>query len=103
LFSTITRSRLRSHGSSRHQPQPKRLLVPFKQLAGVGIVFNFLIAAARGLRNIGFWSQPAIPEPQGLSRPRCPGDDRRLSPLVDENRIFARIGLELINEDRGWA
>ncbi len=73
---------------------------PFKQLAGVGIVFNFLIALRGGLRNIGFWSNRTYPNLREYLDLVALGTIGDLSPLVDENRIFARIGLELINEDR---
>jgi single-stranded-DNA-specific exonuclease len=73
---------------------------PFKQLAGVGIVFNFLIALRGGLRNIGFYSSRPYPNLRDYLDLVALGTIGDLSPLVDENRIFARIGLELINEDR---
>ncbi|NPV03336.1 MAG: single-stranded-DNA-specific exonuclease RecJ [Syntrophaceae bacterium] len=73
---------------------------PFKHLAGVGIVFNFLIALRGGLRNIGFWSQRPYPNLRDYLDLVALGTIGDLSPLVDENRIFARIGLELLNEDR---
>ena len=73
---------------------------PFKHLAGVGIVFNFLIALRGGLRNIGFWSDRTSPNLRDYLDLVALGTIGDLSPLVDENRIFARIGLELLNEDR---
>lgn len=73
---------------------------PFKQLAGVGIVFNFLIALRGGLRTIGFWSNRPYPNLRDYLDLVALGTIGDLSPLVDENRIFSRIGLELINEDR---
>lgn len=73
---------------------------PFKPLAGVGIVFNFLIALRGGLRNIGFWSNRPYPNLKDYLDLVALGTIGDLSPLVDENRIFARIGLDLINEDR---
>jgi len=73
---------------------------PFKHLAGVGIVFNFLIALRGALRNIGFWAQRPYPNLKDYLDLVALGTIGDLSPLVDENRIFARIGLELLNEDR---
>ncbi len=73
---------------------------PFKPLAGVGIVFNFLIALRGGLRNIGFWGKRPYPNLKDYLDLVALGTIGDLSPLVDENRIFSRIGLELINEDR---
>jgi single-stranded-DNA-specific exonuclease len=73
---------------------------PFKHLAGVGIVFNFLIALRGALRNIGFWANRPYPNLRDYLDLVALGTIGDLSPLVDENRIFARIGLELLNEDR---
>jgi len=73
---------------------------PFKHLAGVGIVFNFLIALRGALRNIGFWARRPYPNLKDYLDLVALGTIGDLSPLVDENRIFARIGLELLNEDR---
>ena len=61
---------------------------PFKQLAGVGIVFNFLIALRGGLRNIGFYSSRPYPNLRDYLDLVALGTIGDLSPLVDENRIF---------------
>lgn len=73
---------------------------PFKQLAGVGIVFNFLIALRGALRKEGFWQDrnyPNLKEYLDLVALGTLGD---ISPLIDENRIFTKIGLELITEGK---
>lgn len=71
---------------------------PFKELAGVGIVFNFLIALRSKLRDEGFWSQTAYPNLKEYLDLVALGTIGDISPLADENRIFTRIGLELINK-----
>lgn len=71
---------------------------PFKELAGVGIVFNFLIALRSKLRDAGFWSQTAYPNLKEYLDLVALGTIGDISPLADENRIFTRIGLELINK-----
>ena len=71
---------------------------PFKPLAGVGIVFNFLIALRGQLREIGFWKDRPYPNLREYLDLVALGTIGDISPLVDENRIFAKIGLELINQ-----
>lgn len=73
---------------------------PFKHLAGVGIVFNFLIALRGALRNIGFWNNKPYPNLKEYLDLVALGTIGDISPLIDENRIFAKIGLEIINEGR---
>jgi len=70
---------------------------PFKHLAGVGIVFNFLIALRGKLRNLGFWYGKQYPNLKEYLDIVALGTIGDIAPLVDENRIFARIGLELID------
>ncbi|MCK9364201.1 MAG: single-stranded-DNA-specific exonuclease RecJ [Syntrophales bacterium] len=72
---------------------------PFKQLAAVGIVFNFLIALRGALRTEGFWSNSNCPNLRGYLDLVALGTIGDVVPLVDENRIFAKIGMELISQD----
>ncbi|MBN1614061.1 MAG: single-stranded-DNA-specific exonuclease RecJ [Deltaproteobacteria bacterium] len=81
-------------------PNRADCLFPFKQLAGVGIVYNFLIALRGTLRKEGFWKNrnyPNLKEYLDLVALGTLGD---ISPLIDENRIFTKIGLELITEGK---
>jgi single-stranded-DNA-specific exonuclease len=71
---------------------------PFKHLAAVGIVFNFLIALRGSLRQDGFWSKRSYPNLRQYLDLVALGTIGDISPLIDENRIFAKIGLELIFE-----
>lgn len=71
---------------------------PFKHLAAVGVVFNFLIALRGGLRQEGFWANRRYPNLKEYLDLVALGTIGDISPLVDENRIFAKIGLELISE-----
>jgi single-stranded-DNA-specific exonuclease len=73
-------------------------LFPFKPLAGVGTVFNFLIALRGQLREIGFWANRPYPNLREYLDLVALGTIGDISPLVDENRIFAKIGLDLINQ-----
>lgn len=73
---------------------------PFKHLAAVGIVFNFLIALRGTLRKEGFWANHPYPNLREYLDLVALGTIGDIAPLVDENRIFVKIGLDLITEDR---
>jgi len=73
---------------------------PFKQLAAVGIVFNFLIALRGVLRNEGFWTAANYPNLRDYLDLVALGTIGDVVPLVDENRIFAKIGMDLITQDK---
>lgn len=71
---------------------------PFKGLAGVGIAFNFLIALRGRLNREGFWKNKNYPNLKEYLDIVALGTIGDIAPLIDENRIFSRIGLELITE-----
>ncbi|MFA6413184.1 MAG: single-stranded-DNA-specific exonuclease RecJ [Syntrophales bacterium] len=73
---------------------------PFKNLAGVGIAFNFLIGLRGKLRQEGFWNNRTYPNLKDYLDLVALGTIGDISPLVDENRIFTKIGLDLITEDK---
>lgn len=73
---------------------------PFKELAGVGIAYNFLIALRGSLRKEGFWENKTFPNLREYLDIVALGTIGDIAPLVDENRIFAKIGLELITEGK---
>ncbi len=73
---------------------------PFKDLAAVGIAFNFLIALRGVLREEGFWNDRTYPNLRQSLDLVALGTIGDISPLVDENRIFAKIGMELVTEGR---
>ncbi|MEZ4460379.1 MAG: single-stranded-DNA-specific exonuclease RecJ [bacterium] len=75
-------------------PLQKDCAFPFKGLAAVGVTFNFVIALRSELRKRGIFK--LIPEPD-LKRFLdlvALGTVADVVPLVDENRIFVRLGLE---------
>ncbi len=78
----------------------KECRFPFKNLAAVGIVFNFLIALRGSLRKDGFWINRKYPNLKEYLDLVALGTIGDISPLIDENRIFAKIGLDLITEGR---
>jgi single-stranded-DNA-specific exonuclease len=73
---------------------------PFKHLAAVGIVFNFLIALRGTLRREGFWTRGNIPNLRNYLDLVALGTIGDIVPLIDENRIFVKFGLDLITDDR---
>lgn len=73
---------------------------PFRYLAGVGVAFNFIIGLRGKLRGLGFWKDGNYPNLRDYMDLVALGTIGDLSPLVDENRIFAKIGLDIINEGK---
>jgi len=71
---------------------------PFKGLAGVGIAFNFLIALRGSLNKEGFWENNNYPNLKEYLDIVALGTIGDIAPLIDENRIFSKIGLDLITE-----
>jgi len=81
---------------------PKRpdCAFPMKDLAAVGIVFNFLIALRGKLRENGFWSGKPYPNLKEYLDLVALGTIGDICPMTDENRIFARVGLGLLTEGK---
>jgi len=73
---------------------------PFKHLAGVGIAFYFLIALRGSLRKEDFWKDGKYPNLKEYLDIVALGTIGDIAPLVRENRIFAKIGLELVTEGK---
>lgn len=73
---------------------------PFKELAGVGIAYNFLIALRGTLRKEGFWKNKDYPNLKEYLDIVALGTIGDIAPLIGENRIFVKIGLELITEGK---
>jgi len=81
-------------------PNRDNCAFPFRYLSGVGVAFNFIIALRGKLRGMGFWKDGNYPNLRDYMDLVAIGTIGDLSPLVDENRIFAKIGLEIINEGK---
>ena len=81
-------------------PHRKDCSFPFKHLAAVGIVFNFLIALRGVLRQEGFWKNNGYPNLKEYLDLVALGTIGDIAPLLDENRTFVKIGLDLMTEDR---
>jgi single-stranded-DNA-specific exonuclease len=81
-------------------PHRKDCSFPFKHLAAVGIVFNFLIALRGVLREEGFWRNNGYPNLKEYLDLVALGTIGDIVPLLDENRIFVKLGLDLMTEDK---
>jgi single-stranded-DNA-specific exonuclease len=81
-------------------PNRKDCRFPFKHLAAVGIVFNFLIALRGALRKEGFWKNAHYPNLREYLDLVALGTIGDIAPLLDENRIFVKVGLDLISEEK---
>lgn len=67
---------------------------PFRQLAGVGVVFNLIMALRQRLREEGFFKGRPEPRLRDLLDIVAVGTVADVVPLLDENRILVRFGLE---------
>jgi len=67
---------------------------PFRSLAGVGVVFNLVIALRSKLRERGAWGDTEVPNLRRYLDLVAMGTVADIVPLLDQNRIFVRYGLE---------
>ncbi len=67
---------------------------PFKGLAGVGVAFNLVMALRKSLRESGAWANAEEPNLREYLDLVALGTIADIVPMVDENRIFVRNGLE---------
>ncbi len=93
------------HIISDHIPPAVAVLNPrrndcpsgFEHLAGVGVAFYLLISLRKKLRDIGFWHNRPEPNLKNLCDLVALGTLGDMVPLVAENRILSKTGLEIIN------
>ena len=79
-------------------PKQRDCSFPFKSLAGVGVIFNLIIALRAKLRERGAWKDAEIPNLRRHLDLVAMGTVADLVPLLDENRIFVRFGMEELTE-----
>lgn len=79
---------------------PKRhgCLFPFEELAGVGVSFNLIIALRQYLKGRGVWEGREIPNLRAYLDLVALGTIADMVPLIDENRILVKYGLEVLKE-----
>jgi len=75
-------------------PKRRDCAFPFDGLSGVGVAFKLLIALRAKLRERGFWRPGSSPNLKKYLDLVSLGTIADLAPLVDENRILVKFGLE---------
>ncbi|MBW1739513.1 MAG: single-stranded-DNA-specific exonuclease RecJ [Deltaproteobacteria bacterium] len=80
---------------------PKRPDCPsgFSWLAGVGVAFNLVLALRKRLRDEGFWNSRLEPNLKAACDLVALGTVADMVPLVEENRIYVKAGLEVLSSD----
>ncbi|MBU1569970.1 MAG: single-stranded-DNA-specific exonuclease RecJ, partial [Proteobacteria bacterium] len=68
-----------------------------EDLAGVGVAFYLIMSLRKFLRDMNFWNSHPEPNLKNLCDLIALGTVADMVPLVGENRIFAKTGLDLIN------
>jgi single-stranded-DNA-specific exonuclease len=68
-------------------------------MAGVGMAFSLVVALRKYLRDHNFWKDRAEPNLKNLCDLVALGTISDMVPLIEENRIFSKIGLDLINSN----
>jgi single-stranded-DNA-specific exonuclease len=71
-----------------------------ENLAGVGVAFFLLICLRTRLRETGFWDKAAEPNLKEYCDLIALGTVADMVPLIEENRILSKTGLELIKAGR---
>ncbi len=71
---------------------------PFKGLAGVGVTFKVIMALRTHLRRQSVYTLENQPNIKKYLDIVCLGTIADIVPLVDENRILVRHGLQMLNE-----
>jgi len=68
----------------------------FSWLAGVGVAFNLVLALRKRLRDEGFWNNRPEPNLKAACDLVALGTVADMVPLVEENRIYVKAGLEVL-------
>ena len=86
-----------SHAVAVLNPKRHDCSSDFHSLAGVGVAFYLLICLRKHLRDSHFWQNRPEPNLKSLCDLVALGTVADMVPLVDENRILVKTGLEIIN------
>ena len=81
-------------------PKRKDCTAGLEHLAGVGVAFCLLISLRKYLRDKGFWQNRQEPNLKNLCDLVALGTVADMVPLVADNRIFCKTGLEVIVSGR---
>lgn len=68
-----------------------------EKLAGVGVAFTLIICLRKFLRDKNFWKDQSEPNLKAFCDLVALGTIADMVPLIQENRIFSKTGLEIIN------
>ncbi len=68
----------------------------FEHLSGVGVAFCLLICLRKHLRDLNFWHNQPEPNLKALCDLVAIGTVADIVPLIEENRIFTKTGLDII-------
>jgi single-stranded-DNA-specific exonuclease len=79
-------------------PKQPGCAFPFKELAGVGVAFNLIMALRKTLREHGHWGHDQVPNLRQYLDLVALGTVGDIVPLIDENRILVKIGLEVLSK-----
>ncbi|MBW2568724.1 MAG: single-stranded-DNA-specific exonuclease RecJ [Deltaproteobacteria bacterium] len=88
-----------SHVVSVINPKRHDCISGFDNLSGVGVAFYLLICLRKYLRDKHFWQNKPEPNLKNLCDLVALGTVADMVPLVDENRILVKTGLEQINSN----
>jgi single-stranded-DNA-specific exonuclease len=78
-------------------PKRAECTAGFQHLAGVGVAFCFLICLRKHLRDMGYWQNRNEPNLKTACDLVALGTVADMVPLVGENRLLTRVGIEVIN------
>lgn len=79
-------------------PKQRNCAYPFKELAGVGVVFNLLIALRHVLRQMDFGNRQALPNLKEFLDLVALGTVADVVPLMGVNRILVKFGLAQLQQ-----
>jgi single-stranded-DNA-specific exonuclease len=75
-------------------PKQEGCPFPFRDLAGVGVAFNLIIALRKEMRTLGLWRGSGEPNLKEYLDLVALGTIADMVPLTDENRVFVYFGLK---------
>ncbi len=79
-------------------PKQKNCPYPFKELAGVGVAFNLMIALRSALRKEGFFQKGSTPNLKEYLDLVALGTISDVVPLIGVNRILAKFGIAQLSQ-----
>jgi single-stranded-DNA-specific exonuclease len=81
-------------------PKRRDCHADLQNLAGVGVVFFLLICLRAYMRDKGFWNEHREPNLKNYCDLVALGTLADIVPLIEENRILCKVGLDLINANQ---